>query len=52
MKRILERIKNKPYLWLYLRVTFVFTLLFTALAAKALFTIIAVESNPFFYANF
>ncbi len=52
MKRIFDRIRSNENLWLYLKVTFVFTLLFSAIAAKALFTIVAVESNPFFYANF
>ena len=52
MRKFIERIQSKPNLWLFLRVTFVFTLLFSAIAAKALFTIVAVESNPFFYANF
>ncbi len=52
MNRLLTRIKSKPYLWLYLKVTFVFTMLLSAIAAKALLTIVAVESNPFFYANF
>ncbi len=52
MNRLFKRIRSSKNLWLYLRVTYIFTLLFSAIAAKALITVMAVESNPFFYANF
>ena len=36
----------------FLKYTFLFTLLLLALASLALHRIIALEANPFFYANF
>jgi hypothetical protein len=41
-----------PYTAFFLKYTFLFTMLFMSLALAALHKIIAVESNPFFYANF
>lgn len=41
-----------PQLWLLIKYTILFTMLLLALASKALYSIIAKESNPFFYANF
>lgn len=43
---------RKPLLAFFLKYTFLFTMLFMSIALAALHKIIAVESNPFFYANF
>jgi len=43
---------KKQLLAFFLKYTLLFTLLFMSIALAALHNIIAVESSPFFYANF
>jgi hypothetical protein len=52
MLTIVSMIKSKPLLAFFLRYLLLFFLLFMSVASVALHNIIAVESNPFFYANF
>ncbi len=44
--------QEKPFLAFFLKYLFLFTLLFISVALAALHKVTALESNPFFYANF
>lgn len=41
-----------PLFWMFIKYTILFTMLLLSLASKSLYSLIARESNPFFYANF
>jgi hypothetical protein len=49
---VIDSIKSRPGLHLFLRYTALFAILWLSLASIALHNIIASDSNPFFYANF
>ncbi len=52
IRKISENLSRHPNLAFFLRYFGLFTMLLFALASKALYNIIATETNPFFYANF
>jgi hypothetical protein len=52
MKKLVDEIRNRPLLAFFLKYFGLFFILFTTLGLAALFKIVSVESNPFFYANF
>jgi len=52
MKSIIQYIKDRPNLLFFLKYLGLFTMLFVSIALGALYNIVSVESNPFFYANF
>jgi len=50
--KIRETLIKYPNLAFFLKYIGLFTLLLLSITSMALYKIIAVESNPFFYANF
>jgi hypothetical protein len=52
MKWFIQLSISKPLLAFFLKYTLLFFMLFMSIALAAFHSIIAVESNTFFYANF
>lgn len=52
MKKLYEFLNRHPDLKFFLTWTGLFVLLFASLVSWSLFKLVAVESNPFFYAAF
>lgn len=52
LKNVLAYLQAHPDFYLLIRYVGLFSLLILSLFSLALFRIVAVESNPFFYAGF
>lgn len=52
VKKIWQKIRQNQDVMFFLKYCILFFMLFSAIAAKALFLVFASGANPFLYANF